>query len=785
MPSFHLTVGKKLGLGFGLVILVMGGVALVYSGSLRFVNARFSSLLDTQVAISSHAARVESLMLQQRRNEKDFLLHHDKSYLKQFEKNGEALVSEVETIDHLAREAGMGEVASLAQEIKADAELYHQRFAAVVAKEEAKGLTPDTGLRGTLRDAVHRLESAFKGEKVGPLRRARGMVILLMARRHEKDYLLRGKPKYVEELHTAVADLRKWISGAGIGRGEAASLTGLLDQYQAGFDHLVAGDKEIASLIAEMRDAVHQIEPAVDKIYESAEAAVASEMAATRAAAHRRATMAITLALAGMVVGLFVAWWIARSVTRPVGEMTRAARCIAEGDLEQEVTHRSTDELGSLAESFRALITYLKEVAAAVEGLGRGDLSVEVAARSDHDLLATSVARTVESLRDMVQGVDDLTEAARAGKLHERCDAGNLSGAYRKTVQGINQTLDAMTAPIEEAARVLDRVAQCDLTVRVEGEYAGDHARIKEAVNGAVGSIAETLATIRAAAGQLDLAAGEIAEGNQDLSRRTEEQAASLEQTAAAMEEMSATTQAATDKAESARERATGARQVAEDGGQVVGRAVSAMAQISTSSEKVREIIEVIDEIAFQTNLLSLNAAVEAVRAGEQGRGFAVVAAEVRNLARRSAHAADEIKGLINDSVAKVATGTELVNTSGERLGGIRESVAEVTGLVEEIATASREQASGIESVNEAVGQMNQITQQNAALVEEVAASADALRSHAREMFSMVERFQLGDLAAGVEENSPVSTVGTVPTPPEATPVTVKNDGDPEGWEDF
>jgi len=307
-----------------------------------------------------------------------------------------------------------------------------------------------------------------------------------------------------------------------------------------------------------------------------------------------------------------------------------------------------------------------------------------------------------------------------------------------------------------ESAALMEAVTGGDLTRRLNPNLFSDPAMQSqvERLNTMLDTVEAPLAGLRGAAREVARSTGEIAAGNQDLASRTEEQAASVEETAAAMEEMSATTQQAAIKAREAQELAGQARRVAEEGGKVVRDAVGAMAAISESSGQIADIIQVIDEIAFQTNLLSLNAAVEAARAGEQGRGFAVVAAEVRNLARRSAKAAAEIKQLIHDSVAKVAAGTELVNASGERLGGIVTSVAQVSAIAEEIATTSAEQADGIGSVNNAITMISTTLQQNSALVAEVAAAADALSARAREMESHVARFQL---RPGVAELPPPS----------------------------
>ena len=303
-------------------------------------------------------------------------------------------------------------------------------------------------------------------------------------------------------------------------------------------------------------------------------------------------------------------------------------------------------------------------------------------------------------------------------------------------VRGISRAL-------QNAVDVSDAVAQGDLTRRVDTSGKDEVARVLQALAAMQRNLAGIVGTVRQGSEAVASASTQIAQGNQDLSARTESQASALEETAASLEELSSTVKQNADNARQANQLAQSASSVAAQGGQVVSQVVDTMKGISESSKRIADIINVIDGIAFQTNILALNAAVEAARAGEQGRGFAVVAGEVRSLAGRSAEAAKEIKALINDSVGRVDQGTALVDQAGTTMNEVVTSIRRVTDIMAEISAASAEQSAGVGQVGEAVTQMDQATQQNAALVEEMAAAASSLRTQATELVQAVAVFRL------------------------------------------
>ncbi|SIR27786.1 methyl-accepting chemotaxis protein [Rhizobium sp. RU20A] len=471
--------------------------------------------------------------------------------------------------------------------------------------------------------------------------------------------------------------------------------------------------------------------------------ALAKAIALDRSLATRNARDQWMQTLVGLLIagaGVLAMWFVARSIAQPISAMTGAMRQIAGGQLETEIPAADrVDEIGSMAGA--------------------------VAVFRDNAIANLALEKEAGEQRQMAEG-----ERRRVADI-EKLKAEETAHATGQLATGLKQ------------------LAAGDLAVRLDEPFADAFEDLRADFNRSVAQLAEAMAAVSTAAASIDAGSAEISRGSDDLSKRTEQQAASLEETAAALDQITANVSNSSRRADEARTVATEANRSAAESARVMSGAVEAMERIERSSTQIANIIGVIDEIAFQTNLLALNAGVEAARAGEAGKGFAVVAQEVRELAQRSAKAAKEIKDLIRNSATEVEHGVRLVSDTGEALRAIGTHVAAIHEHMEAIATSAREQSVGLSEVNTAVNQMDQVTQQNAAMVEETNAASAALASESTALRSLIARFRLAGgsdhvvealraTARGMAQPSAPATIRRVATARAAK-------GPAGGWQDF
>lgn len=492
------------------------------------------------------------------------------------------------------------------------------------------------------------------------------------------------------------------------------------------------------------------------------EDALAAELSAyftaAEVAAHAAYTQTLWLLFGVLGAALLFALWNVRRVLRQVGgepdDVASVACAVAEGRLAAVDVRRRAPKGSVLAATHdmaERLRVIVGEMRGHLDALARGDVPPPIEARypGEFDAMRQSLDASAAAIRRLVRGAQELAVAAARGELSARADASLHAGDYRKVVLGINETLDTVLAPIQEAQAALERLAQRDLTARLEGDYRGEHARIKEAFNAAAEALHGALSQVSSASEQTSRAASQIAGTAQAVATGATEQAASLEESHATLELIAAQTRHSAEVARDASELAKRTQVFARDGAAAMEGMTDAMHKVQRSAEGTKGIISDISEIAFQTNLLALNAAVEAARAGDAGRGFAVVAEEVRALALRSKEAAAKTQSLITDSVRQAAQGDVSARAVQAQLGQILAAVEKTSSLIGGLAASAAEQARGLEQVTSAVRQIDAVTQQNAASSEQSSAAAEELASQSEELASMVQTFSLREPSRG------------------------------------
>lgn len=423
--------------------------------------------------------------------------------------------------------------------------------------------------------------------------------------------------------------------------------------------------------------------------------------------------------------------------------------------------------LQSVNELLDAVVTPMSESAEILECYSRGDLNREMRDLPGKQMILTESINTIRSNLQLL--IDEglmLADAAREGKLETRGDTDKFEGSYRDVIKGMNETVENILKPVKEALYCLTEMEQGDLTVTVSSDYKGDHVIMKTAVNSTLDGLNDILNQVMIAVQQVSSGANQVSDSSQVLSKGATEQASSLQEITTTMQQISSQTSKNAENASEANGLAESACGSASDGNQQMKKMLSAMNEINRASVQISKIIKAIDEIAFQTNLLSLNAAVEAARAGVHGKGFAVVAEEVRNLAQRSAKAARETTELIEDTVSKVEHGTKIANATATSLGEIVGGVTKVTELIGEIAVACNEQAQGINQINSGLLQVDHVTQANTANAEETASAAEELTSQADHVKQALGSFKLRDnhlMAGKTRTKANITVVDTEP----------------------
>ena len=585
-------------------------------------------------------------------------------------------------------------------------------------------------------------------------------VDLATARRLSLSYRLDPSAEIADELVVMIDDVATYdAEGLAIFAGDEAALEGLAvaqdlaNRYKTAAETMIAAQNsmDVMGRVAASRE-LDALGVELQAVYDELTSRAAERQNELGPIGQERVTVStmVVLVLGGVavLVGALLAFAMGRWLSGAISGMTLMMRRLAEGEFDMDISGADRQhELGQMAKALQVFRT-------------NGQAMVEADAERARN--AQTAAARAAMMERFQSAFDAVIAACVAGDFTKRITETFGDEDIDRVATNFNAMLDTVNAGLGEAGHVLSALARTDLTQRMEGQYHGAFAALRDDTNSVADTLSGIVANLRTTSRGLKTATGEILAGANDLSERTTRQAAAIEETSAAIEQLTATVRGNAEKAGIAHDKSQAAAVLANQGGQVMDAATQAMERITTSSAKVSDIIKMIDGIAFQTNLLALNASVEAARAGEAGKGFAVVAIEVRRLAQSAAEASSEVKALIEQSATEVDDGSKLVADAAAKLGDILAAVRENSALMQGISEANREQTTAIGEVRTAIQQMDEMTQHNAALVEETNAAIEQTEAQATELDRVVDIFTIDEpkAAPAVEQPKARSTAG-------------------------